>query len=212
MYERRQIRVYRRGNRKIYYPLPKRAPRRPPEAHPSRPSRFRSRALEDGLNSAESREKPSLFKLFRPRTEKNRQKPNSTPAEKRFRAHKSRKRSYPSPPPPKAAAQPAPPATQERPEPVPVPEHSYQPVYPYYPAPPAFIPVYPPPPPPSYGFALCDENGRRLSDRELDELNAREDYEDRYGRDFDRYADSSPAAAPSKGVFPKNYLVDAEDE
>ena len=56
--------------------------------------------------------------------------------------------------------------------------------YPYYPpAIPVFYPAYPQP------RSVYDQFHSMLTDEELAELAEAEDYEDRYGCDFDRYAD-----------------------
>ncbi len=73
----------------------------------------------------------------------------------------------------------------------PPPPYYPNPAYPVYPAAPPYLPVYPNP------WVLYDRYGRPLSEAEMAEIEAREAYEDRYGRDFDRYTSvPSPPSDP----------------
>ena len=192
MYERRPGGYPRRAGAKIYYPSGK-----SPE---ERRSRFRRRD-----SNPEGRRRSPIFsfgenllkKRFRPHSDRNVKKA----AGKRFRAHVSDRHKQDE-----AARRTVEPVVEkthsERPAFYPA---AHAPAYPYYPVP----PVIPPPPP--YPYGPYDRYGRRMSEKEIAELDARENYEDRYGRDFDHYADS-PSCAPSLAeALPKNYLVDPED-
>ncbi len=193
MYERRSGRFSRRSESKIYYPSAR--------AQSRRGSRFRRRGSDYG---ASTDEKPSLLKRFSPHAKSARGKQGRRIAGKLFRSHKSSRLSDAT----KPAVSTAPRSAQDSPAPA---GYTLPPAFPYHPEAMWYAPVPPaylPPPPPPCGAPLFDEYGRRLSDEEIDEIYAREDYEDRYGRDFDHYTDHSPAASGQKEIFPKNYLVD----
>lgn len=79
--------------------------------------------------------------------------------------------------------------------------------YPFHPVPPAY---YPPPPPPA--FIPCDEAGRPLSRQEIARIEAREAYEDKFGRDFYHYATSSAKTSDKEDLFPRNFLSESDSE
>lgn len=80
----------------------------------------------------------------------------------------------------------------------------YRPAYPVYPTCQPFIPPV--------MYTHYNLYGNRLSRAEIAELEARERYEDRYGRDFNRYSGrKSPTPAESREIFPKDYLLDREE-
>lgn len=196
--ERRSSRFTRHSEGRVYYPSD--------FARSERRSRFRPRGEEDKAGSTDK--KRSLLTRFRPRQSTE---SGSKKAEKRFRPHSTPTRTAAaSAPAGDIAAREA--SAAPRAELPPAPPQYYQPAYPYYPAPPVY-PVYPPPPPPpASSYAVYDPYGRRLSEEDIRRLDALEALEDRYGRDFDRYSGSSASSSGSKEIFPKNYLVDADEQ
>ena len=82
----------------------------------------------------------------------------------------------------------------------------------YWPVPYPVYPVYPAAAPPYSSYTHAGGYVVRLSRREIAELEAKEAYEDRYGRDFDRYSRHTRREPPQSGeIFPRNYLIDQED-
>ncbi|MBE6759463.1 MAG: hypothetical protein E7554_05155 [Ruminococcaceae bacterium] len=223
MYGRRPSRFVRGmegggSERKIYYPSRRarsEAARRsrpdsswgtqPESSHRAQPeprSRFRRHETDSASCSAADRSASTAGKRFRPHSDSPR---GAKKKEKRFRAHSSDHRTAVS----KPAQEPA--STDASAAPA-APQYRSEPVYAYYPV----VPVYAPPPPPPYPYAFYDPYGDGMSDEELAELNAIEDYEDRHGRDFDHYRRSRAAETVAKKerpeVLPKNYLVDTDDD
>ena len=194
MYERRPRGYPRRPGAKIYYPSGK----SPAKRH----SRFRRRNSD-----SDERQRRSVFsfgegllkKRFRPHSNRDGKKT----AGKRFRAHNTSKQKQDE-----ALLR----TTESAPAKVPSEFHpvspdSHAPVYSIYPMPPVFQP-----PPAPYPYGPYDHHGRRLSRQEIAELDARESYEDRYGRDFDRYSDSPSVLPSDREILPRNFLVESEDE
>jgi len=195
MNDRRSRRYPEYPESRIYYPSG--------SANSSRRSRFQRRNADTGTDSTS--EKRSPLSRFRPHSDRRHAAGSAKQKGKRFRPHSTAADTSA-----KSASRPSAAAAPVRTEP-PVPpryrESDYQPAYPYYPAP----TVYPPPPPP-YAYAVYDPYGRRLSEADVRRMEELEALEDRYGRDFDRYAGRPADPSGKKEIFPKNYLVDEDDQ